>query len=167
MQLQKSSCHTFSNRLNRYTAFSAITLVVGLFLYGCGENRVVQCNKFVTVANKAKTLVAPKDSSGFTSLADSIEQVRTEVQAVAVQDVQLKEAQVQLLGMYGDVSQALKAQFAPWGSNLSDFSAESLVLRVRSTNRIIGVLNHRPSNTISPATTLTPASLTAADFVSI
>ena len=110
MQLQKSSCHTFSNRLNRYTAFSAITLVVGLFLYGCGENRVVQCNKFVTVANKAKTLVAPKDSAGFTSLADSIEQVRTEVQAVAVQDAKLKEVQVELLGMYGDVSQALKAQ---------------------------------------------------------
>ncbi len=110
MQLQKSSCHTFSNRLNRYTAFSAITLVVGLFLYGCGENWVVQCNKFVTVANKAKTLVAPKDTSGFTSLADSIEQVRTEVQAVAVQDAKLKEVQVELLGMYGDVSQALKAQ---------------------------------------------------------
>ena len=110
MQLQKSSCHTFSNRLNRYTAFSATTLVLGLFLYGCGENRVVQCNKFVTVANKAKTLVAPKDTSGFTSLADSIEQVRTEVQAVAVQDAKLKEVQVELLGMYGDVSQALKAQ---------------------------------------------------------
>ena len=82
-------------------------------------------------------------------------------------DLDVVTAQSAGIGASSQQSQALKAQFAPWGSNLSDFSAESLVLRVRSTNRIIGVLNHRPSNTISPATTLTPASLTAADFVSI
>ena len=98
------------NRLNRYTALSATALTIGLVLYGCGENRISQCNKVVTVANKAKVLIAPKDVSGFVPLAENIDQIRVEVQAIAIQDSKLKEQQVMLLGMYGDVSQALKAQ---------------------------------------------------------
>lgn len=82
-------------------------------------------------------------------------------------DLQILTASAAGIGGSLQQSQALRAQFAPGGSNLSDFSAESLVLRVRSTNRIVGIVNHRPTNTISPVTTLTPASLTAADFVSI
>ncbi|NJM63966.1 MAG: calcium-binding protein [Oscillatoriales cyanobacterium RU_3_3] len=61
----------------------------------------------------------------------------------------------------------LRSQFAPWGSNLSDVSNESLVLRVRSTNRVLGILNHRPTNTISATFTLTPNSLGAIDFIAI
>jgi len=110
MQLQKSSFHTSSSRLNRYNVLGMTALSMGLLLYGCGENRVVQCNKFVTVANKTKELVAPKDAAGFTQLADKIDQIRTETQAIAVKDSQLKELQTKLLSMYGDVSSALKAQ---------------------------------------------------------
>ncbi|MFN6066352.1 MAG: hypothetical protein ACK45T_04110, partial [Pseudanabaena sp.] len=83
MQLQKSSFHTSSSRRNRYNVLGMTALSMGLLLYGCGENRVVQCNKFVTVANKTKDLVAPKDAAGFTQLADKIDQIRTETQAIA------------------------------------------------------------------------------------
>jgi hypothetical protein len=110
MQLQKSSSHTSSSRLNRYTVHGIAALSMGLLLYGCGENRVTQCNKFVTVANKTKDLVAPKDAASFTQLADKIEQIRTETQAIAVKDSQLKDLQAKLLSIYGDVSSALKAQ---------------------------------------------------------
>jgi septal ring factor EnvC (AmiA/AmiB activator) len=110
MQLQKSSSHTPSSRLNRYNVLGMTALSMGLLLYGCGENRVTQCNKFVTVANKTKDLVAPKDAASFTQLADKIEQIRTETQAIAVKDSQLKDLQTKLLSMYGDVSSALKAQ---------------------------------------------------------
>lgn len=110
MQFQKSSSHTLASRLNRYTVLGTAALSMGLLLYGCGENRVAQCNKFVTVANKTKDLVAPKDASGFTPLADKIDQIRTEAQAIAVKDSQLKDLQTKLLSMYGDVSAALKAQ---------------------------------------------------------
>ena len=74
------------------------------------DEPVLQCNKFVTVANKTKDLVAPKDATGFTQLADKIDQIRTEAQAIAVQDSKLKELQTQLLSMYGEVSLALKAE---------------------------------------------------------
>ncbi|MFM7886281.1 MAG: hypothetical protein ACKPCM_06240 [Pseudanabaena sp.] len=110
MQFQKSSFHTSSSRRNRYNVLSMTALSMGLLLYGCGENRVVQCNKFVTVANKTKDLVAPKDAAGFTQLAGKIDQIRTETQAIAVKDSQLKDLQTKLLSMYGDVSSALKAQ---------------------------------------------------------
>jgi len=98
------------NRLNRFMTLRAMALVIGLLLHGCGENRVSQCNKIVTVANKAKILVAPKDASGFIPFAENIDRIRTEVQAIAIQDSNLKEQQVQLLNMYADVSQALKGQ---------------------------------------------------------
>lgn len=110
MQLQKSSPHTLANRLNRYIVLGIAALSMGLLLYGCGENRVAQCNKFVTVANKTKDLVAPKDVAGFMQLADKIDQIRTEAQAIAVKDSQLKDLQTKLLSMYGDVSAALKTQ---------------------------------------------------------
>jgi gas vesicle protein len=83
---------------------------MGLLLYGCGESKVSQCNKIVTVANKAKALSIPKDISGFDALADNIDKIGAEVKAIAVQDSKLKESQTELLTMYGEVSLALKDQ---------------------------------------------------------
>ena len=110
MQSQKYIPNSLPNSLNRYVALSVTALAFGVLLYGCGENRVSQCNKFVTIANKSKTLITPKDISGLVPLAQNIDQIRNEAQAIAVQDSKLKELQVELLGMYGDVSQSLKAQ---------------------------------------------------------
>jgi hypothetical protein len=110
MQSPKYISNSLPNRLNRYVSLSVTALAFGLLLYGCGENRISQCNKFVTIANKSKEMVAPKDISGFVPLAQNIDQIRTEVQAIAVQDAKLKELQAELLGLYGDVSQALKSQ---------------------------------------------------------
>jgi len=98
------------NRFNRYAFLSATAVTMGLLLYGCGESKVSQCNKIVTVANKAKTLSSPKDISGFDALADNIDKIGTEVKAIAVQDSKLKESQTELLTMYGEVSLALKDQ---------------------------------------------------------
>jgi hypothetical protein len=110
MQSQKYVSNSFPNPRNRYVALSVTALAFGVLLYGCGENRVSQCNKFVTIANKSKALAMPKDIAGLVPLAQNIDQIRTEAQAIAVQDSKLKELQVELLGMYGDVSQALKSQ---------------------------------------------------------
>jgi hypothetical protein len=110
MQLQKLLPISAAHRAIRYAVLSSITITIGLLLHGCGESKVSQCNKVVTVANKTKTLVAPKDVAGFLPLAENIDQIRTEVQAISIQESKLKELQVQLLSMYGDVSQSLKAQ---------------------------------------------------------
>ncbi len=53
-------------------------------------------------------------------------------------------------------------QFEPWPSPFLASSADqTLALRVKSTNRIIGFLNQNPTSGVR----LTPASLTAADFI--
>ncbi len=98
------------NRFNRYAFLSATAVTMGLLLYGCGESKVSQCNKIVTVANKAKALSIPKDISGVDVLADNIDKIGTEIKTIAVQDSKLKELQAELFTMYGDVSLALKAQ---------------------------------------------------------
>jgi hypothetical protein len=103
MQLKKLS-------FDRLTVIGATVLTVSLILYGCGENKISQCNKIVTVANKTKIIAVPQDIAGFNQFADSLDQIRTEVQAIAVQDSKLKELQTELIGMYADVSLALKAQ---------------------------------------------------------
>jgi len=110
MQSQKYIPNSLPNRPNRFAAFSATALIFGVLLYGCGENRISQCNKFVAAANKTKAIATPKDISGFVPLAENIDQIRSEVQAIAIQDSNLKELQGQLLGMYVDVSQSLKSQ---------------------------------------------------------
>ena len=107
MQAQKLLINHFRARS---ALFSATALSIGLLLYGCGENKISQCNKVVTVANKTKALTVPKDITGFVQLSENIAQIRVEVQEIAVQDSKLKELQTQLSGMYSDVSLALKAQ---------------------------------------------------------
>ena len=107
MQAQKLLINHFRARS---ALFSATALSIGLLLYGCGENKISQCNKVVTAANKTKALTVPKDITGFVQLSENIDQIRIEVQEIAVQDSKLKELQTQLSGMYSDVSIALKAQ---------------------------------------------------------
>lgn len=114
MQLQtqfpKHLSDRFPTRSHRRAALGATVLSIGLVLYGCGESKISQCNKVVTIANKTTALAIPKDLAGFVPLATNIDQIRTEIQAIAVQDAKLKELQTQLLGVYGDTSQALKGQ---------------------------------------------------------
>lgn len=146
MQLQPTTviCSKHFKRLNRFTVHSLAAIGLGLILYGCGENRVVQCNKVVTVANKTKELTAPKDASGFVPLADSLEQIRTEVQAIAVQDASLKEIQTQLTTMYGDVAIALKAQATALEAKdkeAVDKSKQDLATAASKENEIVDRLN--------------------------
>jgi len=100
------------NLFSRYALIGATALTMGLLVYGCGENKISQCNKIVAIANKTKAVAVPQDITGFNQFADSLDQIRTEIQAIAIQDSKLKALQTELIGMYGDVSLALKAQVA-------------------------------------------------------
>lgn len=110
MPPQKIRSLFLPNPLKRYAVITTVSMTLGIGLYGCGESKISQCNKVVTVANKTKALTIPKDISGFVPLAENIDQIRTEIQAIPVQDAKLKELQLQLLSMYGDASQSLKTQ---------------------------------------------------------
>jgi hypothetical protein len=65
MQLQtqfpKHLSDRFPTRSHRRAALGATVLSIGLVLYGCGESKISQCNKVVTIANKTTALAIPKD----------------------------------------------------------------------------------------------------------
>lgn len=96
--------------INRFNRYVVLCFTASFLLYGCGESRISQCNKIVSVANKAKELAVPKEVAGLATSAEEIEKIRVEVQAIAVQDPKLKELQADIIGMYGDVSVAMQAQ---------------------------------------------------------
>ncbi|MBD2186928.1 hypothetical protein [Pseudanabaena mucicola] len=96
--------------INRFSRYVVLCFTASFLLYGCGESKISQCNKIVSVANKAKELAVPKEMAGLVTSAEEIEKIRVEVQAIAVQDPKLKELQADMIGMYGDVSVAMQAQ---------------------------------------------------------
>ncbi|NUN65889.1 hypothetical protein HCU40_14290 [Pseudanabaena biceps] len=110
MQLQQIASTSFPNFLKRYVTPSLLFVAIGLSLSSCGNNTISQCNEFITLANKVKALPIPQDAAGLGKFADGIEQIRTEIEAVNVQDAKIKEVKSQLLGMYGDAALALKSQ---------------------------------------------------------
>ena len=72
MQLQtqfpKHLSDPLPTRPNRHAALYAAALSIGILLYGCGESKISQCNKVVTIANNTSTLAIPKDLAGFVPL---------------------------------------------------------------------------------------------------
>jgi hypothetical protein len=111
------------NLFNRYAFLGTTAITMGLLLYGCGENKISQCNKIVAIANKTKAVTVPQDLTGFNQFADGLDQIRTEIQTIAIQDSKLKELQTELIGMYADVSLALKAQSK--AAELKDANAQN------------------------------------------
>jgi hypothetical protein len=97
------------------TATLSLVAAIALLFAGCGESKVAQCNKVITVANKAATLgqqfgkdpKSSKGSKGLTELATKIDAIGTEMKAVAVNDEQLKSFQGRFLTLYQDISKGL------------------------------------------------------------
>lgn len=96
--------------LRRYGKLSAIGLILSLSLYACGESKVSQCNKIVTVVSKFKDAALPNDLAGLNAVAANIDQSRIDLQAIAIQDQNIKGVQELLVTVYDDASQALKSQ---------------------------------------------------------
>lgn len=92
----------------RYASLALVTISIGLLVTSCSESKVAQCNKVNSVAIKTKSFTAPKDSAGLTQFADSIETIRTEMQAVKVEDEKLKGFQTRFVELYTDVGLAAR-----------------------------------------------------------
>jgi hypothetical protein len=120
----------------RFVSVAIAATSVGFLTFGCGESKVAQCNKFTTVANKAKDL-APgsqdlKNVTDPNEIADKINQfavqldnLNTEMKAIGLNDDKLKSFQTQYTDLFGtsanavrDLSSAIKSKnFAKAGSS--------------------------------------------------
>ncbi len=114
----------------RFILVAIAATSVGFLTFGCGESKVVQCNKFTTVANKAKDFASGsqdlKNVTDPNQIADKINQLatqldnlNTEMKAIGFSDDKLKSFQTQYADLVGtsatsmrDLSSAIKSKDA-------------------------------------------------------
>jgi lipopolysaccharide export LptBFGC system permease protein LptF len=92
----------------KYTSLTVTAIFIAFLTYGCGESRIVQCNKLSTIANQAKTLTTPSDAEGFDRLADAIEKIADRMRAVKLEDAKLKDLQGQFANIYAESARAAR-----------------------------------------------------------
>jgi hypothetical protein len=125
-------------------ALVSIALITSILVASCGESRVSQCNKLTAIANKAVTLTAPSDTADLVPLADNIDQIKNEIQSIAIQENRLKDLQTQLVGMYSEVSLSLRAKAqgtTAKDANAVNKSIQDLAAATAKENTIVDEIN--------------------------
>ncbi|NJM28404.1 MAG: hypothetical protein HC856_09745 [Pseudanabaena sp. RU_4_16] len=114
----------------RFVSVAIAATSVGFLTFGCGESKVAQCNKFTTVANKAKDFASDSQALKNTTdpnqiadkisqLADQLDSLNTEMKGIGFSDDKLKSFQTQYADLVGtsatsmrDLSSAIKSKDA-------------------------------------------------------
>lgn len=97
------------------TAILSVAAAIALLFTGCGESKVVQCNKVIKVANQATVLgqqlgknsQSVKSPKGLTELASKIDQIATQIKALEIKDEKLQGFQGRFFKLYQDISKNL------------------------------------------------------------
>jgi methyl-accepting chemotaxis protein len=114
----------------RFVSVAIAATSVGFLTFGCGESKVAQCNKFTTVANKAKDFASNSQAlknitdpnqvaDKINQLADQLDGLNTEMKGIGFSDDKLKSFQTQYADLVGtsatsmrDLSSAIKSKDA-------------------------------------------------------
>jgi methyl-accepting chemotaxis protein len=114
----------------RFVSVAIAAMSVGFLTFGCGESKVAQCNKFTTVANKAKDFASNSQALKNTTdpnqiaekisqLADQLDTLNKEMKGIGFSDDKLKSFQTQYTDLVGttatsmrDLSSAIKSKDA-------------------------------------------------------
>jgi DNA repair ATPase RecN len=88
----------------------AVSVCLGLFMTACGENKLVQCNKVIQVANRLETIAtgASKDATGFEKMSAQIESIGKEMQTLKVSDDKLGEFRDRFVEVYKEMAQSTR-----------------------------------------------------------
>jgi hypothetical protein len=103
----------------------AVSVCLGLLMTACGENKLVQCNKVIQVANRLETIATgvSKDAAGFEKMAAQIESIGKEMQTLKVNDEKLGGFRDRFVGIYQEMAQSTrdvgKAMIAKDGSAIA------------------------------------------------
>jgi methyl-accepting chemotaxis protein len=114
----------------RFVSVAIAATSVGFLTFGCGESKVAQCNKFTTVANKAKDFASNSQAlknitdpnqvaEKINQLADQLDTLNKEMKGIGFSDDKLKSFQTQYADLVGtsatsmrDLSSAIKSKDA-------------------------------------------------------
>jgi DNA repair ATPase RecN len=83
--------------------------VLAVLLVGCGESKVAQCNKLITVVNKGQQIsqsIKGMDAPAMKKLSTDLGGLSKEISAVEVADEKLKGFQGRFVKIYDDLSSA-------------------------------------------------------------
>ena len=92
-----------------------LAAALGVLAVGCSENKVAQCNQLIEVANQAVTDVqaitenaSPDDPEAFLRIADTADQAKANLEAIALTDEQLQTYQEQFVMLYTNTSESTR-----------------------------------------------------------
>jgi hypothetical protein len=114
----------------RFVSVAIASTSVCFLTFGCGESKIAQCNKFTTVANKAKDFASDSQNlknitdpnqiaDKIGQLADQLDTLNNEMKGIGFSDDKLKSFQTQYADLVGtsatsmrDLSGAIKSKDA-------------------------------------------------------
>jgi hypothetical protein len=96
--------------------FLNIAIGLGLFLSGCSESRVSQCNHIIKVANQVVSKVNgvtqvsnPQDAVALKKIAGTVDEAVQQMQSVTLDDQQLQSYRDRFVTVYADAGGAARA----------------------------------------------------------
>jgi hypothetical protein len=90
--------------LYRSSSLFLIAVVIAYSLVGCGQDKVAECNKLNLVINKGKAIPVPGNALEVGKMADSLDKIVGDLQAIALKDEKLKAFRDSFVKMYSNVS---------------------------------------------------------------
>lgn len=91
-------------------AIATISLVAG-----CGESKVIQCNRLIEIANRTVNEVqaftqttGPDDTAAHLQVAEIVDQAAGDLQSIELSDEQLRSYQQQFITLYTSTSKATR-----------------------------------------------------------
>ncbi|MGJ3247487.1 MAG: hypothetical protein ACFE0I_15615 [Elainellaceae cyanobacterium] len=110
--------HLVQNTVQKINPKSMAALAiatVGSLITACGENRAVECNRLIEVANRAVDQVqqitqttGPEDTRAHLQVAEVVDQAAGDLQEIQLSDQQLQRYKQQFITMYTSTSKATR-----------------------------------------------------------
>jgi hypothetical protein len=108
-RLQSSVFHFMQLPKHRLSLLVVSSLLCFL-VNACGENKLIQCNKIIQVANKFETIATDvtKDAAGFEKIAAQIDEISKEMQTLKVDNETLGGFRDRFVQIYQETSQSMR-----------------------------------------------------------
>ncbi|MEE3719029.1 hypothetical protein V2H45_19990 [Tumidithrix elongata RA019] len=127
-------------------ALIVVSISLSLVVNACGENKIVQCNKVIQVANKFETIASgvTKDAAGFEKMAAQIDGIGAEMQTLKVADDKLNGFRDRFVAAYKEISLAtreISKAIAAKDAKATTKATESLKATVAKESPLTGEIN--------------------------
>jgi hypothetical protein len=113
--------------LLKTSIFLPIIILCGLVLGGCQPVKVKQCNQLNQITNTGKSLPIAQNSKEFTQLADRLDRLNSEVEAIVLEDRNLDVFKDKFSQIYIAMARSSRQIAAPnTDRNLLDLAQQNL-----------------------------------------